>query len=102
MPSHTMKSSLYKIIDALPETSLAKAKHFLEGLLSRSPREEATRTIEDDAWMSSSDEDLMNALEVIEKDVTKAEMNDYLTAIERNSKPVKWDSKRGVFVVQDS
>jgi len=102
MPAQTIKTHLYKMIEALPTASLSKVKEFLEKLLNGKEIERDGRSMEDEAWFSSSDEDLMNALKTIEKGISKTEMKEYLDAFEKHSKPVRWDKKRGVFVVKES
>lgn len=102
MNTTTMKAGLYKLIDALPETSLQRAKRILERLISSTDDQPETMTPEDEAWFRSADEDTMKALEAIESDIPKEDLAGYLRAIEQTSKPVKWDPERGVFVVRKS
>lgn len=56
--------------------------------------------IEDKRWFRSADEDTMKALGVIEGDIPRENLVDYLRAIERASVPVTWDQARRVFVVR--
>lgn len=100
MTTSTMKSNLYKMIDSLPETSLSKAKRFLEGLLSKDIPEETQLDPETELWMTTADEDSVKALAATEDGLSKEDIDHYLKTIRRKAKPVKWDAKRKVFVVQ--
>lgn len=57
-------------------------------------------TKEDKAWFRAADEDSIKALAATEEGISKEEMEEYLSAIRRNSKPVKWNARLKAFVVQ--
>lgn len=100
MTTNTMKSSLYKLIDDLPEAGLKKARMFLERLLSQDISGEPELDPETELWMTTADEDSVKALAATEEGLSKEDIDHYLKTILRKAKPVKWDAKRKVFVVQ--